>query len=314
MSSALLIAGIFTASELSASDENFRVLSWNISGDAFVAEPSEFRALIRWGDPDIVLLDEVDPAVDLTALETALAGLRGGSQRAWNINFGASGGRQRTIVASRDEQEALPEFAAIVAYPEEGKNLILSRAPEEQRAKILRSMESGIPVNGAVILRGEKRLLVLITDLTCCGDGPDSWEEHRRRVEANAIRGLIRQILNRTTVDGVVFAGDFNLVESTFPMTLLTGPYPAPHFALIPAEIYHPDGMSTWTWDGRGTPFPSDTLDYQFYGPWGLKMHSGFILDTEQLAPGQLKRFELETNTVGLTGAHRPLLVEYSWR
>jgi len=112
----------------------------------------------------------------------------------------------------------------------------------------------------------------------------------------------------------MVLAGDFNLVESTFPFALLLGPYPSPHAGLIPAELYHPDGTTTWTWDGRGTPFPSNTLDYQFYGPWGLGMQSGFILNTEELPSAMLERYELEGSTVGRTGAHRPLLVEYTWK
>lgn len=128
------------------------------------------------------------------------------------------------------------------------------------------------------------------------------------------MRRLITQILKRTKVDGIVFAGDFNLVESTFGMALLTGPYPAPHPALIPAEIYHPDGVATWTWDGRGMPFPSNVLDYQLYGPSGLVMHSGFILDTERLPPEVLERFGLEKDTAGRTGRHRPLVAEYRWK
>ena len=58
-------------------------------------------------------------------------------------------------------------------------------------------MNDGIPVNGAVILIGKQRLLVVITDLTCCGNGPQSWEELRRRVEASEIRRLLQQILER---------------------------------------------------------------------------------------------------------------------
>jgi hypothetical protein len=97
-------------------------------------------------------------------------------------------------------------------------------------------------------------------------------------------------------------------------MALLTGPYPLPHSGLIPAELYHPDGATTWTWDGRGTQFLSNTLDYQLYGPWGLKMRSGFILDTEKLPTEVLERYELEGNSVWRTGSHRPLVVEYSWK
>jgi len=300
--------------ELAAGDENFRVLSWNISGDAFVTEPSDFRSLLRWGDPDVVLLDEVSPSADPSELKKAITGLRPGNDNVWNINFGTSGGRQRTVIGSRVRQEILPEFSAIVPYPDEGRQRLLATVSPEKRNRVIQSMNDGIPVNGAVILIGDKRLLVLIADLQCCGDGPESWEELRRRVEASEIRRLIGQVLERTTVDGIVFAGDFNLVESTFAMALLTGPYPLPHSGLIPAELYHPDGATTWTWDGRGTPFPSDTLDYQLYGPWGLTMRSGFILDTEGLPPEVLEKHVLESSTVGRTGSHRPLVVEYSWK
>jgi hypothetical protein len=303
-----------TIEELAAFDDNFRVLSWNISGDAFVAEQSDFRSLLRWANPDVVLLDEVSPRARPAALKIALKGLRTGDDNAWNINFGKSGGRQRCVIASRARQEKLPEFSAIVPYPEKGRQRVFEIVPAEKRSRVIGSMNDGIPVNGAVIIIGDQRLLVVITDLTCCGDGPQSWEEMRRRVEAVEIRRLLQQILKRIPVDGIVFAGDFNLVESTFPMALLTGPYPSPHSGLIAAELYHPDGATTWTWDGRGTPFPSNTLDYQLYGPSGLEMRSGFILDTEQLPAEVLERYELEIGTVGRTGSHRPLVAEYGWK
>lgn len=217
------------------------------------------------------------------------------------------------MIASRTNQEALLEFSSIVPYPNGDKNRILAGVPAEKRSRVVQSIDGGIPVNGAVILIGDQRLLVLIADLACCGDGPESWEEIRRRVEAREIRQLVRQILEHTTVNGIVFAGDFNLVESTFPMALLTGPHPPPHSGLIPAELYHPDGATTWTWDARETPFPSDTLDYQLYGPWGLKMRSGFILDTEGLPTEVLEPYDLESGMVKRTGRHRPLVVEHSW-
>jgi hypothetical protein len=309
----IILVALNLADDLAADNKNIRILSWNISDDAYVAEPVEFGALLRWGDPDVVLLDEVSPSADIPHLEKALTALRPGDDTAWNINFGESGGRQRSIIASRAPQEPLPEFSGIVPYPGEGRQLILAKAPPEKRSLVARSMDNGIPVNGAVLRFGDRRMLVLVTDLQCCGDGPDSWEELRRRIEAAEMRRLIVQILDRTTVDGIVFAGDFNLVESTFGMALLTGPYPQPYSALIPAELYHPDGVSTWTWDGRGEPFHSDVLDYQFYGPLGLEMRSGLILDTERLAPEVLEKYGLEKETVKRTGRHRPLVAEYRW-
>lgn len=310
----IFLIALLTAGGLAAKDGSIRVLSWNISGDAYVAEHPEFVALLRWADPDLVLLDEVSPSADQSQLKKALAALRLGDDTAWQINFGESGGRQRNVIASRAVQEPLPEFSGIVPYPGEGRQRILAKVPAEKRALVTRSMDAGMPVNGALLRFGDRRLLVVLTDMQCCGDGPDSWEELRRRIEATEMRRLITQIMDRIDVDGLVFAGDFNLVESTFGMALLTGPYPAPHFAVIPAEIYHPDGVNTWTWDGRDTPFPSDVLDYQFYGPVGLDMRSGFILDTEQLAPDMLEKLGLEKETAMRTGRHRPLLAEYRWK
>jgi len=40
----------------------------------------------------------------------------------------------------------------------------------------------------------------------------------------------------------------------------------------------------------------------------------GLILDTEALPSETLERYELESSTVGRTGSHRPLVVEYSWK
>jgi hypothetical protein len=317
-SATIILAGIFAmvpvvADDPPTADHGIRILSWNISGDAFTSEQEVFQSLLLWANPDVVLLDEVDLLADPEDLIKALAALRPGKDKTWNIDVGKSGGRQRGLIASHAPLEPLREFSSIVPYPESDKRQILERMSLEDRTNADWSMEGGIPVNGAVIRVGDRRLLTVVADLQCCGDSPESWQELRRRVEAREIRRLIGQVLERTRVDGVVFAGDFNMVNSTFPMALLAGPYPTPHSGLIPAELYHSDGDSTWTWDGRRTPFPSNTLDYQLYGPSGLKTHSGFILDTESISYAQRHQLGLEMNASKRTGRHRPLVVEYHW-
>ncbi len=301
------------ADEIAATDERIRIVSWNVSDNAFVSEPGAFQSLLLWANPDIVLLDEVRPSADPEKLVNALAATQGGADESWNVDVGASGGRQRGLIASRAALEKLPEFSSIVPYPEADKRRVLEGMSPEERADPDWSMRGGIPVNGVVVHAGSRLLLVVIADLQCCGDGPESWQEFRRRVEAREIRRLIRQVLQRNPLDGIVFAGDFNMVNSTFPMALLTGPYPQPHAGLIPAELYHSDGATTWTWDGRRTRFPSSALDYQLYGPHGLEMRSGFILDTEGIPAETRERLGLETDTSMRTGRHRPLVVEYSW-
>lgn len=307
-------SAVCLADEHAATDDTVRVLSWNISDHAFVSEPQAFQSLLGWADPDVVLLDEVAPSANVDDLMALLETLRPGDDDAWYVSVGPSGGRQRGVIASRQTLEALPELSSILAYPESDRQRIVEKMSAADRANPGWSMAGGIPVNGAIVVDNGRRFLVVIADLQCCGDGPESWQELRRRVEARAIRALLRRVLERTSVDGIVLAGDFNMVNSTFPMTILAGPLPGTHSGLIPAELYHYDGASTWTWDGRGTPFPSDVLDYQLYSPDALRFRSGFILDTEGLPNEILDQNQLEGDMARRTGRHRPLLIEYQWK
>lgn len=278
--------------------EGMRILSWNISNNAFEEEAEEFQSLLQWADPDIVLLDEVHPSVALDDLHIALATLRPDEDETWQVNYGASGGRQRDIIASREPQEILPEFSSMIPYPDDERHYIFERMSDGERANANLTMDNGIPVNAAIILVDDRRLLAVITDLQCCGDDADSWQEYRRQVEVREIRRHVEQVLDRTNIDGLMIAGDFNLVNGLAAAEILKEPYEICPDGLSTAELYHPDGISQWTWDGHGMPFPNGRLDFQLYCSNTLEMHSGFVLDSE---------------SVGETGRHRPLVAEYGW-
>ena len=308
-----LASGLTAADESSIQEPAVRVLSWNVSGDAFVSDPTAFAALIRQADPDVLLLDEVSPSADAGKLGKALAGLRSGDGEAWHIDFGRSGGRQRCVIASRVPLEALAEFGSVVPYPEADRDVILRRMPLADRFDRDLTMDEGIPVNGAVLVTAGRRLLLVITDLQSRGNDPGSWQEFRRQVEVREIRRLVRQVLDRMPVDGVVLAGDINLVSTALPLVILTGPYPRPHSGLIPVELYHRDGATSWTWDGTGTPFASKPIDFQLYDSQALQVREGFILDTADLPAEELERFGLDAETSSRLSDHRPLVVEYAW-
>jgi len=279
--------------------EGLRILSWNISNNAFEEEAEEFQSLLRWADPDIVLLDEVHPSVPLDKFHVALATLRPGEDETWYVSYGPSGGRQRDIIASRAPQEAVPEFSSKVPYPEDERQYIHGRMSNKERAFPNLTMDNGIPVNAAIVLVGGRRLLAVITDLQCCGDDADSWQEYRRQVEAREIRQRIERVLERTNVDGLIIAGDFNLVTGLAAAEILNEPYEICPGGLSTAELYHPDGVTQWTWNGRGMPFPNGRLDFQFYCSDTLEMRSGFVLENDAAAE---------------TGRHRPLVAEYAWK
>lgn len=297
-----------------ATRETMRVLSWNVSSDAFSREPAAFRAMLTRAGADVVLLDEVGPATTDAQLRAALAGRRPAGSDDWHVSIGRSGGRQRGVIATHHRLEPVPDFADVVPYPAgERERLRRSMIEADENAPGY-SMDGGIPVNGAVVTAGGKRLLVVILDLQCCGENPASWQEDRRRVETRAIRARLEQVLARTKVDGVIVAGDMNLVSTPVPLTILSGPYPAPHAGLIAAELLHLDGAENWTWDGRGTPFPSRPMDFILYGPQALTLREGYVLDSADLGRAELERLGLTHDAATRLSGHLPLVTEYAWR
>ena len=272
--------------------------------------------MVRFADADILLLDEVHPLATADGLRTALAGLTESSGDDWNIDYGKSGGRQRGVIASRFPLEALPEFSSILPYSDVARARIDETMSPAARANPGYSMDGGIPVNGAVVLIEGRRLLLVIADLQCCGDDADSWQEFRRRIEADEIAKLVRRVLERTPVDAMMVAGDFNVVNTVAPLNLLKGPYGTPSVELTAAEAHHLGKASaeTWTWDGRGTPFPSGVLDFQLYTPETLQVREAYVFDTEDLSPDVLKNHSLQEGDSKKMSEHRPIVVEFAWR
>lgn len=291
-----------------------RVLSWNVSSDAFAQDPAAFRALVQRANADILLLDEVAPSTNEAQLRDALAPRASDGNNDWYIDIGRSGGRQRDAIVSRWPLQRLPELADVVPYPEPERRRLYERMAAAHDLNPGFTMDDGIPVNGAVVRVGRHRLLVVAADLQCCGSDPGSWQEDRRRVEVRELRRRIRQVLARTQVDGIIVAADFNLVSTPLPLTYLCGPYAPPHNGLVAAELYHLDGKTTWTWDGRGTPFPSRVIDFQLYGPRALTLRNGYVLDSADLSPAERERLGLKPEAANDLSSHRPLVAEFVWR
>ena len=97
------------------------------------------------------------------------------------------------------------------------------------------------------------------------------------------------------------------------PLLILSGPYGMPHAGLIAAELRHLDGSETWTWDGRGTPFPSRPMDFVLYSPHTLALRQGYILDTADLPRSELENLGLQPESASRLSAHRPLVTEFVW-
>ena len=291
--------------------DGIRILSWNISGDPLEREAQAFAAMLEKADPDILILDEAAPTLDLEHLRSVLAELDGDAP--WEISMGRSGGRQRTVIATRRPHRPIPELSSDIPYPASGRRAIEGLIPPQDRENSEWRWDLGIPVSGAVVDAGRRRLLVVGLDLQCCGNPPGSWQEARRRLEAKEIRRRIRRAVANLEVDGIVVAGDLNLVATAMPLVILAGPYGNPNRSLSPAELYQADGESAWTWDGRGTKYHSRPMDFQLYESRTLEIRQGFVLDSRSLPEEEREALGLDLEDAHRVSDHRPLLVEYAW-
>jgi endonuclease/exonuclease/phosphatase family metal-dependent hydrolase len=306
------VAGTRPSGSGGTHNDTVRVLSWNVSSDAFSREPAAFRALLTRANADVVLLDEVAPTMSESQLRATLAGRRSEGDGDWHVAMGRSGGRQRGVIATRQRLEPVRELSEVVPYPaaERSRLQALMTAGGEDLPGY--SMDGGIPVNGAIVVAGTRRLLVVILDLQCCGATPASWQEDRRRVETRVLRDRVEQVLARTQVDGVIVAGDLNLVNTPVPLVVLSGPYPPPHAGLIAADLRHLDGTENWTWDGRDTPYPSRPMDFLLYGPHALVLREGYVLDSADLGQPELDRLKLARDAAVSLSRHLPLVTEFA--
>jgi hypothetical protein len=217
------------------------------------------------------------------------------------------------VIISRLPQENVAEFSKVVPYPELEKERIRGRMIKAEAHKKASKLDDGMAVNGVIIIDGENRLLVVSIDLECCGSNPNSWEEDKRRIEAREIRRLIGKVVERTRVDGIILAGDLNVVSTVLPLVILSGPYSQPHFGLIAADLTHLDGTETWTWDGRGTPFPSRVMDLVLYSPNTIHLSDGYILDPEDLSPDARRQLSIQPDTFSKLSEHLPVITKFVW-
>lgn len=302
------------AQAVNDNNASFRVLSWNISEDAFVENRPEFRALVEHNQPDILLLDEVEPTSTEALLREALPPVGTEPDQDWFIDFGFSGGRQRGVIVSRYPLETVAEFDSKLNYPEPAYSYILENMSEKEHTYVNWSMDDGIAANAAIAHLGNRRLLLVTLDIQCCGNDPASWQEFKRRTEVKEIRRLVRQVLQRTKIDAVIVAGDFNLVATPAPLIIMSNTERPPFTNLATAEVYQTDGKSTWTWDGRGSQWPSRIMDFQLYSGQTLQIKSGFVFNSELLSPEVIAKLKFQPLTQKQLSDHLPVVVDYQWR
>ena len=264
------------------------MLSWNVSGDDFASHVPDYRKVLRLLDPDILLLDEIKGGTTADQINAVVRGLRGNTDTTWRMVIGAGGGRQRGVVLTRHPISPVPAFS-LLPYPAGSLAELRSLMDDATWSGLKRSFDAGIPAGAGIVELGGRRILAVAFDLQSGASTPN-WQEARRLIEIREIQKALQQALQTISVDAVVVAGDLNAVSSGMPLARLTNPYPEPHVAIVPVQAVHLNGSESWTWDGRGTPFPTEALDFSLYSPDSLTPVNALAFSTEDLSPARSSR------------------------
>ncbi len=270
---------------------DLRVMSWNIERGAIFTNPEPFRRAFAAIQPDVILLQELK---DSNTLEQARDFLHAAiplpENAQWKITIGSAGGDLHCGILTR-----LPLGTSA---PLDGITL------PNQPTRTIRAI-------GNVINFREKQILFVSVHLKCCGnaEGP---EDQQRQTEAHAIHDAITAFVKTNPMDGVVIAGDFNLVGSRDPLEILAMGLDLDHSNLTIAPTLQLDGLSNTTWSDSKQPFTPGRLDYLLFADSKLNLLHSFVYDSRCLSPHWLANHHLEAADTCAASDHMPLVADIS--
>ncbi len=303
------MASVAHAQQLDRPDgTEFRYLTWNVARENFVDQAAAIRQVLNVIDADVILFDELPEPVTDASLAAFAASLDHGP---YLSVLGKGGGSyQRAAVLARTPLTRVKAFD-VLKYPTDVVNRWLNGAGE-MREVLSQNLDLGIPTAAADVQMGPGTLMVVGLDLQCCGNTPGAWEEERRRVESTAIRSALDAHWQQQAA--VIVSGDFNNVQGMTPIDLISGLGNATtDRQLARAEALHLDGQTDWTWDGRGTEFPSRAMDHVLYSS-ALEALNATVFDTEVIDAETRAKMGLDVELSKQCSDHRPIFVDFRWR
>lgn len=296
-----------------AEGSDFRALVWNVSREKFFDQRDGYLTALRAIDADLLIFDEMPDDRSADDVTGILQALNANDDADWQAAYGSSGDGQRVVIALRGDVEPLRQFQHLPYPPRFVAWMRRLPLTPYQRQHLDRNLDAGIGAFGAQVRIGNRRIIVVGVDLQCCGDSDDAWEERRRYVESRSIRSVLDRVWSTRAPDAVIVAGDFNAVRGKRPVNLLQGDQKRPQRRLAIADALHANGVDRWTWDGRGTPFPSRAIDFMLHSR-SLHVMQALVFDAETLSESQRTSFGLDAGMFRTLSEHRPVVVDFAWR
>jgi endonuclease/exonuclease/phosphatase family metal-dependent hydrolase len=287
---------------------DLRVLVWNVSSEGIRDRPARFARVMAALEPDVLLLDEVYGDVSEADVRAFLDRQEFAGEPPWDFALGTSGGRQKTVVASRVGIRPEPALQSM-PYPSGALERLGERFPEARRLFSI-ERERGLASVGAWVDVAGRPVLFVPVDLQSAGyDG--SFQDELRVLQAQTLRDFIADVLGPLDHrPAIVIGGDLNLVGSRTPLDSLVRELDG-NADLITVDAYRLTDRSMATWRNSFTPFTPGRLDFVLFSGSNLSVERSFVFDEGELSDGLRRRLGVEADDSRLAADHLPLVVDF---
>jgi endonuclease/exonuclease/phosphatase family metal-dependent hydrolase len=283
-----------------------RVAQMNVSGRSFDRGMDDFARALAAVDPDVLLLDELSGDIEESALRDFfdLPSLK--ALGTWSFVVGTSGGRQRAAVATRTGRVRPAEGVRDVRYAAGAIDALKRSAPEAFHPALDREESGGLSAAAGWISIGEREVLFAAVDLQSQGWIGSAFDR-LRTLQAETLRDhIVREVEfhDGGPMSPIVIGGDLNMVGSRVPLHALTTGLPSAGEVLETLRAERLGERTLSTWRNPGAPFAPGRLDFILVSPSSLEAQNAFVFATEDLAPGELLRLDLERGLSGELSDH----------
>ena len=279
-----------------------RVAQWNVASERFLT-PARHARLLAAVQPDVVLLDEVYETVSDSSLAAFFAEPSLAALGRWRWVRSGSGGRQKTIVASRDRTIRPAEAMRRVDFAPGSLDSLRAIVPADFRRTLEVEERDQVAATGAWVDVNGVDVLFVPLDLRSAGYH-GSPHDAVRLLQVRAIRGAIARELQGRRAP-VVIAGDFNPVGAFAPVAEMMRGLDIDGRDLQLADNARL-GEATWTtWRDPGVGvFTPGRLDLTLYPGAALERTGGFVFASEDLTTAMAAALGLEREDSQLASDH----------
>ncbi len=265
-----------------------RLMNWNVLWGSVFEDPAPFSRVLQAVAPDVITFQELtgeDIAGRLTRwLEESHPA---GAEQRWTVQVGEVGGGEL--------------FAAVA-----------SRLPAERvELRIPSRRDRGIRQTLPALILDERgrEVLVISIHLPCCGGIGGPQDEARLRMIADLFETL-KGWSGAQKIDGVILAGDYNLVGSRTPLDDTMKGLARQFDRGAAIGVPRISGRSRATWRDPKQPFVPGQLDWVVVGGAALQPLGGLVFDTRELAPRWRAAHGLELGDTDASD-HLPLIIDF---